>query len=117
MHLVYEGKLHGCYYFPNKLFEYLGSGKPMLYSGGGDIAQLIQEARCGLVTPPGDARAFADAAAYLYDHQEEGRLMGQRGLDYVKRHFDRQKIMTALVEALEGVHNQQNSRAFQTASV
>lgn len=107
MHLVYPGEVHGCYYFPHKIFEYLGSGKPIIYSGTGEIATLIQEARCGLATPPEDARAFAQAAIYLYQNQEEGGLMGQRGYEYVRCHFNREEILTTYTRRLERLNGKE----------
>jgi glycosyltransferase involved in cell wall biosynthesis len=97
------GKIHGVYELPNKLFEYLGSGKPIIYAGRGDIAKIIKEASCGLVTRPEDPKAFAEAVAYLWENQEEAREMGQRGRQYVMKHFDRRKILTELVQKLESL--------------
>lgn len=101
MHLAYSGGTHEGYYLPNKFFEYLGSGKPVIYSGRGEIARIIREARCGLVVPPENPQAFAEAVVYLFNHQEEAREMGRRGREYVMQHFDRKKILTALVQELE----------------
>jgi colanic acid biosynthesis glycosyl transferase WcaI len=101
--LVYTGEAHGCYYLPNKFFEYLGSGKPIIYSGSGDVADRIRQACCGLVVPPENPKAFAAAVKYLWEHQDEAREMGRRGKTYVMEHFDRKKILQDLMKRLEGL--------------
>jgi glycosyltransferase involved in cell wall biosynthesis len=103
MYLTYAGKVHGVYDLPNKIFEYMGSGKPLVYSGRGTIAGIIDEAQNGLVTPPENSQAFAKAVIYLAEHPEEARAMGLRGREYVMKNFDREKIMAALVHKLESL--------------
>jgi glycosyltransferase involved in cell wall biosynthesis len=102
VHLVYGGDFHG-YYLPNKIFEYLGAGKPILYSGTGDIAEIITKACSGLVVEPENSHAFADAAIWLRNHPQEAQDMGRRGKKYVMRHFNRQSIMTDLTRVLENL--------------
>jgi len=101
--MVYAGDAHGCYYLPNKFFEYLGSGRPFIYSGSGEVANHIRLAQCGLVVPPESPQAFAEAVRYLFTHQEEARDMGERGRAYILEHFDRKQIFTALINRLESL--------------
>lgn len=50
---------------PSKTQFYLAAGKPILMGAEGDAADLIVRAGAGVVVPPGDARALADAALGL----------------------------------------------------
>lgn len=44
---------------PNKVFDYLAAGKPMVVVGGGtDVRSLLERSRSGAVTPPGDLEAL-----------------------------------------------------------
>lgn len=104
-HLVYAGEVHGGYYLPNKIFEYLGAGKPVLYSGTGDIAKIISLAQCGLVVEPQNSKALATAIVFLWKHPQEAQEMGTRGKQYVMEHFDRQTIMTDLTRVLENLQD------------
>lgn len=49
------------YALPNKLFEYLAAGVPIIASDLPEISQIIQRFNVGCVVPPGDAKALAAA--------------------------------------------------------
>lgn len=57
-----------------KVFEYIGSGTPILaLAPEGEAADLIRETRAGQVVPPGDAGAIARAIREAYAAYREGR--------------------------------------------
>ncbi len=59
---------HFAYYAsPLKLFEYMASGSPIVASDLPAIAEIIQNGDNGLLVPPGDASALADALRRLRD--------------------------------------------------
>lgn len=64
---------------PNKFFEYLTAGLPLIASDFPAWRAFVEEHRCGILVDPHDPRAIADAIAYLVDHPEEAEAMGQRG--------------------------------------
>jgi glycosyltransferase involved in cell wall biosynthesis len=97
--------LYGTVY-PNKVFDYMAAGKPVLLAIQGVIREVVEESRAGIAVPPGDPAALADGIRYLADHAEEGRQMGMRGRDFVKQHFDRHvqaDNFAALIEKLDKV--------------
>ena len=53
---------------PNKFFDYISSGLPVLINYPGWLAELIQEHQCGIAVPPGDPVAFAEALIHLADN-------------------------------------------------
>jgi glycosyltransferase involved in cell wall biosynthesis len=59
-----------------KVFASLASGKPMLYSGAGEGADLISDAKTGLVTPPQDAPALARAVRTLIESPRLAEELG-----------------------------------------
>lgn len=68
---------------PNKLMDYMMSGKPVIHSieAGND---LVAESGCGISVVPEDPEAVADAILALFHMSAEDRMaMGQRGHDYV----------------------------------
>lgn len=95
----YSNKIFN-YILSNKIFEYLGSGKSIVYAGSVDIADIIKEAECGLVAPPENPEAFAEAVEFLRCHPLAAGEMEGRGLEYVKRHYDRRKPLTELEERM-----------------
>lgn len=80
--------LYGTVY-PNKVFDYMAAGKPVVLAMTGVIRKVIESAGAGLVIPPGNPAALADGIAFLADNLNEGIEMGTRGRNYVKKHFDR----------------------------
>ncbi|MFL7890678.1 MAG: glycosyltransferase family 4 protein [Anaerolineales bacterium] len=75
--------------YPNKVFDYMAAGKPVLLAMQGVIREVVEAAGAGLVIPPGDPPALAEGITYLAEHQDEGFTMGTRGRSYVKKYFDR----------------------------
>lgn len=53
------------YSSPNKVFEAMMLGKPILVAQGTNMDQMIETAQCGLVVPYGDAAALESALARL----------------------------------------------------
>src|SRR6266851_2656454 len=49
------------YFSPLKVYEYLASGRAVVASRVGQVAAIIQHEVNGLLCPPGDAGALADA--------------------------------------------------------
>lgn len=86
---------------PSKLYESLASGRPVLYSAGGEGADTLRRAGGGRVTEPGDAAALCEAMiAYLRD-RAAADADGQRGKAFVSEHFDRRRIAAAFAALLE----------------
>lgn len=87
---------------PNKFFDYISAGLPVLNNYPGWLADLIIEHNCGLTVPPGDASAFADALEWARDNRNELRLMGERARRLAETQFDRAVLADQFVDWLEG---------------
>lgn len=91
--------------YPNKVFDYMAAGRPVLLAIDGVIREVVESAQAGLFVPPGDPAALAEAVRELAVDPERARAMGRRGRKYVERHFDRadqaQKFRTILEGELE----------------
>lgn len=68
---------------PLKLFESLACGVPVIVSDLPGMAELVRENKCGLVIPPNDPKALAQAVNYLYRHPEQRSRMGTKGRELV----------------------------------
>jgi len=52
---------------PNKLYEALAAGKPLITGDFGEIAKVVRDADCGIVLPEYSVRAIQDAITALRD--------------------------------------------------
>jgi len=77
--------------YPNKVFDYMAAGRPVLCAIDGVIREVVETAGAGIYVQPGDAQALAHAVIYLSNHQPEGYQMGMNGREYVIEHFNRSK--------------------------
>jgi len=88
---------------PNKFFDYLASGLPVLVNYPGWVADLVAEERVGIVVAPENPVAFADALIRMSDSPKETLEMGPRARDLARRKFLRQTLTQQCVSIMEGV--------------
>lgn len=86
---------------PNKFFDYISCGLPVLNNYPGWLAGLIEENQCGRVVPPDDPEGFADAVIDLYEKRAELPAMGARSRALAEREFGREQLAARLVSTLE----------------
>src|SRR5262249_994594 len=77
--------------YPNKVFDYMAAGRPVLLGIDGVIREVMDRAAAGIFVPPGDAQALAAAVRGLIAAPDRARAMGERGRAAVCRDFDRRK--------------------------
>jgi glycosyltransferase involved in cell wall biosynthesis len=85
---------------PSKIFPALACERPVILSGEGESAQLLVDHRCGIVVPPEDGPAFADAVRRLADHPDEAAEMGRRGRALVEREYGWDTLVGAWLRQL-----------------
>ena len=88
---------------PNKFFDYLAAGLPVLNNYPGWVADLITEHGAGIAVPPGDPAAFADALEALAADPEKRRAMGRSARRLAVQHFNRDMQAEQFVNALERI--------------
>lgn len=86
---------------PNKFFDYLAAGLPVLNNYPGWVAELIASNQCGKAVAPNDPAAIADALEYLADHPEECRSMRVAARQLAESQFDREQLSDRFVAVLE----------------
>ncbi|MCQ4246368.1 glycosyltransferase WbuB [Stutzerimonas decontaminans] len=87
---------------PNKFFDYIAAGLPVLNNYPGWLAEMIQEHRCGFAVEPDNPQAFADALEVAADDRSALKGMGQRGHELAENEFDRVRLSNQFVDWLEG---------------
>ncbi len=86
---------------PNKFFDYISSGLPVLNNYPGWLADMIQEHNCGLAVPPNNAQAFANALVNLTDNPTLRIEMGQNARQLAEAEFSREELANKFVDFLE----------------
>jgi glycosyltransferase involved in cell wall biosynthesis len=86
---------------PNKFFDYIASGLPVLNNYPGWLAEIIAKNDCGIAVPPADAEAFADALVTLRDDPELRTRMGGNARRLAESDFNREKLADQFVDFLE----------------
>jgi len=64
---------------PNRLFEYMLCGLPVLGEDFPEVRRVIEEAGCGLLVDSRRPESVSEAAVFLLTHAEEASQMGLRG--------------------------------------
>lgn len=83
---------------PNKFFDYIAAGLPVLNNYPGWLADLIRTQHCGFAVLPENPQAFADALEYAAEHCDELRVMGKNAQQVAQQQFDRQLLSQKFVD-------------------
>lgn len=87
--------------YPNKVFDYMAAGKPIILAIDGVIREVVENANCCIFCTPGDPHAIVNAINFLYNNQDISRQMGLNGRKYLEENFDREQIAKNLGGLLE----------------
>lgn len=68
---------------PYSILEAFAYGKPVIASDLGGMKELIGDSERGLLIPPGDVQALADAMQWMMNHPSEAKEMGDKAYNYV----------------------------------
>ncbi|HSJ53228.1 MAG TPA: glycosyltransferase family 4 protein, partial [Anaerolineae bacterium] len=84
-----------------KIFEYLAAGKPILaLAPPGAAANLVREARAGVVVDPEDVGAISAQIALCYRDWERG-VLGVTSVPQVVARYDRRQLTATLARSLD----------------
>ncbi len=78
--------------YPNKVFDYLAAGRPIVLAIDGVIREVVEAAKAGIFVPPGNSTEMAKAILSLFKDPDLARQMGINGRQYVCEHFDRRQM-------------------------
>lgn len=92
---------------PNKFFDYIAAGLPVLNNYPGWLATLIQERQCGVAVPEKDPAAFAQALIDLADNPAKRRQMGHAARQLAEDRFSRLKLAEQFETALRRASSSQ----------
>jgi glycosyltransferase involved in cell wall biosynthesis len=89
--------------YPNKVFDYMASGKPVILAIDGVIREVIENAGGGIPVPPGDPHALSQAILRLAQDPKLVHTMGCQARKYVEAHFERTILASKLMNIMHGM--------------
>ena len=88
---------------PNKFFDYIAAGLPVLNNYPGWLAELIQQENAGFTVQPEHPRQFADALEEAATNRDKLKNMGKNAQALAKREFDRANLAQKFNDWVTGV--------------
>ncbi len=73
---------------PNKMFEYMSAGVPVITSNFPLWRQIVEGSDCGICVDPLDSKEIGSAIKYLIEHSEEAERMGANGRQAVEEKYN-----------------------------
>lgn len=90
---------------PNKLYESLSAGVPVIQNTKGWIKNLLEDNNCGYTVDADDERELVEKLIYLADNPESGKAMGANARALAETEFDKEILAEKMLQALVSVHN------------
>ena len=84
---------------PNKLFDYMLLGLPVIASDLPEIRSVVGSADCGILVDPGSVSEITDAIIYFFDHPKEAQRMGANGRRAVLEKYNWSRMEADLLQA------------------
>jgi glycosyltransferase involved in cell wall biosynthesis len=85
------------YFSPLKVLEYMAAGLPVVASDVGQIGQVLEDGKTGLLVPPGDAAALCQAVYRLWSDVELRRNLGTAARRHVLAHHTWDQVLTRIL--------------------
>ncbi|MEW6418490.1 MAG: glycosyltransferase family 4 protein [Nitrospirota bacterium] len=87
---------------PNKLFDYMVCGKPVIVSSAKPLKRIVDEEKCGLVFESGNVESFSKAVMQMISHPSAMKQFGERGREAVKKRYNWERDSRILKNVVEG---------------
>lgn len=90
-------------HFARPVIEAAAMSRPVVASRLGGVEELVEDGRTGLLVPPGDPAALADAIARVLLDPELARRMGTAAHAVYMRRFAREPVMRQMLQVYDRV--------------
>jgi glycosyltransferase involved in cell wall biosynthesis len=85
---------------PSKMFEIMGSARPIILGVEGEARRILEEADAGIAIPPENAEALAAAILRLRDDAALRERFGRNAYRYVRENYDLDLLARKYLEQL-----------------
>ncbi len=89
---------------PMKLFEYMASGKAVVASAMGQVRDVVKDGENGLLVPPGDETALADAVNRLIEDVSLRERLGMQAREDAVRYHSWEQYLSRLEAVFLDAH-------------
>lgn len=97
------------YASPNKLFEAMMCGKPIIVSDASAMADIVRQHDLGLVVPYGDVTMLREAILQLRDEPDRRRELGANGRRSYEDLYSWEKMERRITEAYQDLETDDNN--------
>lgn len=87
---------------PNKLFDSLSAGKPIIVNSAGWTKELVENNGCGLYVNPNKPSDLVEKIHYLKSNNELVKIMGQKSRELAQNKYDKELLCEKFVKV---IHN------------
>ena len=94
---LFEGAL------ASKIFDYHALGKPIIFCGSGDTAELLQKSGGGVVVPSENDKALAEAIQMLAENDDLREKLSKSAREWYEKNINLETACNVLKKAIEGV--------------
>jgi glycosyltransferase involved in cell wall biosynthesis len=89
--------------FGQVVIEAMSEAVPVVGADAGGVREILEEGNCGILTPPGDHQALADAVESLLRDPERARQMGDDGYRRMTSTFTARRTADNMVSVFRDV--------------
>src|SRR5690554_22400 len=90
---------------PNKLFDSLSAGKPIIVNSAGWTKDLVEQNNCGFYCNPNNPQELADKLIALIDKKEELEKMGQKSRKLAEQKYDKSILLKQFTRIVNKIVN------------
>ena len=86
---------------PNKFFDYISAGIPVINNYPGWLAEMITQNHCGVAVPPQDTQTLVNSLIELYNNPALCKQMGQSSRQLAQENFSRSLLASQFCEFID----------------
>ena len=87
--------------FPLTILEAMAARLPVVATDVMGVPEIVIPGKTGLLVPPNDAHALANAAMQLLADPKHAKIMGECGRQHIESAFSRQQMIRSIAEAYQ----------------
>lgn len=89
---------------PNKLFDSLSAGKPIIVNSAGWTKDMVEQAECGFFVDPDDPNALADKLIEVKDQKYLLEKWGKNARKLSEEVYDKARLSSQVADVLENAY-------------